>query len=215
MPTRIGPAGSVRVAVLGSASGQNIVNVFWCSLTASGTVTQADLDTWTASFGSNFKTDFLSSLPSNYSFVSVNSTYFVDGTATNVLQSTQNLTGAGSGGAQGDLAVAVCVSWSSSAYWRGGKPRTYLLAISTAVSSSTPKNVSSSAQTSYGSAATAFLGHINALTAGTTITATKLGFVSFDTAGAARTTPLFFAFTGKKIHPRLAHQRRRDGKWVA
>jgi len=203
------------VAVLGSASGQNVVNVFWCSLTTSGTVTQADLDTWTASFGTNFKADFLSSLPSNYAFTSVSTTYFVDGTATNVLQSQANMTGAGSGGAQGDLAVSVVISWLSSAYWRGGKPRTYLLAISTAVSSSTPKFVSSSAKTSYDAAATTFMGHINGLTGGSTITATKLGFVSFSTAGADRVPPLFYAFTGHKIHSRLGHQRRRDGKWVA
>ncbi len=40
------------------------------------------------------------------------------------------------------------------------------------------------------------------------------GFVSFNSGNAPRGTPLFFAYTGAKVHPRPGTQRRRLGKWV-
>lgn len=215
MATRVGPAGSVRVAVQGTLLGQNIVNVYWAQLTVSGTVTQGDLDTWTAAFGAAFKTDFGSVINGNYQFVSVSAVLFVDGTPTNVLESTQALSGAATGTTNPDAGQAGVVSWLSTAYWRGGKPRSYIALPTGVLSTSVRSTLTSTYITNLGTAAGNFVTAANALTGGSSITGTKLGFVSFFTAGAPRTPPLFFAFTGHKIHPRLAHQRRRDGKWVS
>lgn len=113
-----------------------------------------------------------------------------------------------------EAGLAIVISWLTAGYWRGGKPRTYVPGATGNISPTAQSQWSSATLTAMQTAAAAFRTGVNALTGGTTITGTSLGFVSFFTAGAARTTPLFFAFTGQKIHPRVAHQRRRDGKWL-
>jgi hypothetical protein len=205
----------VRVAVKGTFGGQAIVNVFWCSLTISGSVTQANLDTWTAAFGAAYKLRFASVINSNYTFASVSSTYFVDGTAVNVMQSVQSLSGAATGGSDEIAGLAAVISWTSGAYWRGGKPRTYIAMPSAGVSVTVPGQLGSTYITNLGTAATNFRTDVNALTGGTTITATALGVVSFFSGGLDRVPPVFFAITGNKIHPRIGSQRRRNGKWLS
>src|SRR5947199_10811864 len=138
MAQRIGPAGSIRVAVKGTFGGQAIVNVFWASITSSGTVTQADLDTWTLAFGTAFKTRYSASINSNYTFSNVSSTYFVDGTPLNIMQSSQNLSGAATGGSDEIAGLAAVVSRTGRAYWRGAKPRTDIPAPPTGVPGSGP-----------------------------------------------------------------------------
>jgi hypothetical protein len=215
MPQRIGPAGTVRVAITGGIGGQNVVNVFWATLTTSATVTQADLDTWTDAFGAAFKARFTSSISAKYAFSGIQSTYFVDGTATNVLQSTRTMTGSATGSGTEDAGLAMIISWLSSAYWRGGKPRTYLAGAGGNLNTTVRNQWTSAYVTVVQTAATAFLSDINALTGGTTITGTKLGFVSFQSGNTDRVPPLFYAFTGFKLHPRTGEQRRRRGKWLA
>jgi hypothetical protein len=213
MAQRIGPAGTVRVSITGSHGGQNIVNVFWTRLTVSGVVTQADLDTWTTNFGGAYKTAFQASLPSGFTFGTVKSVYFVDGSALNVLESTQAMTGVGTGTASADRGLAGVISWLSAAYWRGGKPRTYLEAGTGSIDPANPSSWTSTYITALGAAAAAFRTAVNALTGGTTITGTALGFVSFFSNNALRSPSVFFTISGTKIHPRIGHQRRRDGRW--
>jgi hypothetical protein len=201
--------------MVGQLSNQNVVNVFWCRITPSGSVTQADLDTWTAAFGAAFKTNFTSTINGLYTFGTANAVYFVDGTPTNVLSSTATLTGTGTSSSSEQAGLAMCVSWLSSVYWRGGKPRTYIPASAANVSSAIRSQWASTFITTMTTQSNAFITAVNALTAGSTITATAFGFVSFFTGRVARTPPVFFAITGRKVHPRLAHQRRRDGKWLA
>jgi hypothetical protein len=213
MAQRIGPAGSVRVSVTGSHGGQNIVNVFWTRLTISGVVTQADLDTYTTNFGAAYKTNFQPQLPSGFTFGTVKSVYFVDGSALNVLESTQAMTGVGTGTASADRGLAGVISWLSAAYWRGGKPRTYLEAGTGSIDPANPSSWTSTYITALGAAAAAFRTAVNGLTGGTTITGSALGFVSFFSNNALRSPAVFFAISGTKIHPRIGHQRRRDGRW--
>jgi hypothetical protein len=211
---RIGPALSCRVAISGTFGGQSIVNVFWCQLTSSATITQADLDTWTAAIGAAYKLRFASLINSNYTFALAASTLFVDGTPLNIMQSQQSLSGAATGGADEIAGLAAVISWQSSAYWRGGKPRTYIPMPSAGVSVSAPGQLGATYITNLNTGAGNFRTDVNALTGGTTIASTKLGFVSFFSGGLDRVPPLFFAFTGQKIHPRIASQRRRNGKWL-
>lgn len=213
MAQRIGPAHTVRVSVTGSHSGQNIANVFWCLLTVSGAVTQADLDTFTTNFAAAYKTAFQATLPNGYAFGSCKSVYFVDGTPLNVLESTVTMTGNGTAGASQDRGLAAVISWLSSAYWRGGKPRTYIEALTANLDPASPSHWTSTFITAFTTTATGFRTAVNGLTAGTTITGCALGFVSFFSGSVARAAPLFFAITGAKIHPRIGHQRRRDGRW--
>lgn len=191
----------------------NIANVFWTRLTISGVVTQADLDTYTTNFGAAYKTAFQASLPAGFSFGTVKCVYFVDGTALNVLESTQAQTGVGTGTASADRGLAGVISWLSPAYWRGGKPRTYLESPTGNIDAANPSHWTSTYITALGTAAGAFRTAVNALTGGTTITGSALGFVSFFTGNALRAPAVFFAISGQKIHPRIGHQRRRDGRW--
>jgi hypothetical protein len=199
----------------GNIGGQNVVNVFWCSITTSGTVTQADLDSFTDNFAAAYKSNFDSSQSAKLTHSSCQSTYFVDGTATNVMQSTRTVTGSATGSGTEDAGLSMIVSWLSGAYWRGGKPRTYLAGAGGNLSTTTRNQWTSAYITVVDAAAAAFLTAINGLTGGSTITGTSLGFVSFTSGGSDRTPPLFFAFTGHKLHPRTGQQRRRRGKWLA
>jgi hypothetical protein len=213
MAQLIGPAGTVRAAIQMQANSVNIVNTFWCKLTSSGTITQADLDTWTTAFAAAYKARFQSTIQGNVAFAQARSTLFADGTPLNVLESTSAMTGVGSAASSSEQAIAMVISWLSNAYWRGGKPRTYLPVGSGLVT--TPKQFSAGSIATALTAAGNFRTDVNALTAGTTITGTQLGFVSFYSQGDLRVPPLFFAIGGAKVHPRVCHQRRRDGKWVA
>ena len=216
MPQRIGPAETCRVSVTGSRGGVNIVNVFWCTLgLGGGTYAQADLDTWTAAFLTAFKTNLLPQYNNEYSLTLAKAVLFADGTATNVLESQVSNSGVGgvAGTTIGDLAAVI--SWLSHAYWRGGKPRTYVLGSPTNRSGTAINQWVSTYITALNTAAQNFQVAVNALTGGTTIISTQLGFVSFRHGGADRIPPVFFPITGHVVHPRIASQRRRLGKWVA
>lgn len=190
-----------------------MVNVFWTKLTTSGTVTQADLDTYTTNFGAAFKTAFQATLPPGFTFGTVKSVYFVDGTALNVLESTQAMSGVGTGTASSDRGLAAVISWLSPAYWRGGKPRTYIEAPTGNLDAANVSHWTSTFITALGTAASSFRTAVNALTGGVTITGSQLGFVSFFSGNVLRSPSVFFAISGAKIHPRIGHQRRRDGRW--
>lgn len=211
MASRRGPDNSVRFSVSGLIDSVAWANVFYAQLTTSGTIAQADLDTWTAAAGAAFKTRFAASQATAVGYGQCRSVLFSPG-GTELL-SIASLTGTGSGGtAVADDSACIVISWSTNVYWRGGKPRTYLAGVpNTAIVNG--HNISSSPASAAATAAGNFRSDINALTAGT-ITGSSLGFVSFRTGNADRVPPQFYAFTGARVHPRLGTQRRRLGKWA-
>lgn len=213
MAARRGPDNSVRVAITGNRVGVNWANVFWVQLSTSGSISQADLDAWTVSFANQYKTSFAPRQDNAVAYVLATSTLFTPGGG--VLQSTSAMTGAGTEAGTGvqDNAICKVISWLTTVYWRGGKPRTYSPgAVTTDLATSIA--LTTTERTNMQTAASGFRTAINALTQGT-ITGTVLGFVSFTTGNAPRPTPLFFAFTGVRVHPRIGTQRRRLGKWIA
>jgi len=210
MASRRGPDNSARVAISGTANVRNWANVFHVQFTTSSSISQADLDAWLVSFANQYKTSFASQVSNSAGFVQAKATLYTPGGG--VLQSVSAMTGNGTGGTivQDNSASAV-VSWLSTVYWRGGKPRTYL----PTVPNTFIQNASELTSTAIGTiktAATGFRTAINALTQGT-ITSTVLGMVSFQTGGVARSPAVFFSFTGASVHKRLGTQRRRLGKW--
>lgn len=215
MPSRIGPAGTCRVAIQGNFFGQTVVNVFWVQLTVSGSMTQSVLDAWTLAFGNAYNTNIMPRANGNYHTTSVASTFFVDGTNTNVMSSQQAITGAGGSGVSSEAELSVVLSWNTTAYWRGGKPRSYIPASHVNADASVNSRWSATFITGTITAAQNFLTAINALTGGSIITATKLGIVSFESALTTRVPPIFLPFVGVKVHPRIGTQRRRKGKWQA
>ena len=211
MASRRGPDNSVRVAISGTVKGQSFANIFHAQLVTSSTITQTDLDTWTLAFFNAYKTRFQSLVPTDTTVSFAKAVLYTPGGGE--LISLQGTAYAGTGSASSAPgAPSKVVSWLSTVYWRGGKPRTYMpglvagdLTTSTDVIAPTPlANLKTGAAN--------FRTDVNALTAGT-ITGTTIGFVSFRSGNTERGTPLFFAFTGSTVHPRIGSQRRRDGRW--
>ena len=212
MASRRGPDNSVRIAISGSQNSQNWANVFHCQLTTSSSIAQADLDTWTSSFQAQYKTSFAPLCANTATYVLAKTVLYAPGGGELISSVAMSGNGTNAGAAVQDLSASKVISWLSTVYWRGGKPRTYLPA-TPSPDISNGNVISATPLAAITTAAIGFRTAINALTAGT-ITGTQLGFVSFFTGNTTRPTPLFFAYTGGKAHPRLGTQRRRLGKWT-
>jgi len=212
MASRRGPDNSVRIAISGSQNSVNWANVFHAQLTTSSAITQTDLDTWTTSFQAQYKTSFSGHQVANATYILAKAVLYTPGGGQ--LTSAVAMTGAGveAGTAVADDSVAKVVSWLSTVYWRGGKPRTYLPGCPTADVLNNVQLTAASVS-ALATSAGAFRTAINVLAPGT-ITGTKLGFVSFRTGNADRVPAVFYEYTGARVHPRLGTQRRRLGKWL-
>ncbi len=108
--------------------------------------------------------------------------------------------------------AAVVLSWLSGAYWRGGKPRTYMPGVP-ATMIDTNHSLSDTLKADVISAAAGFRTAINAIKT-PALDLLTLGVVSYASNKQWRTTPLFLGFTGVTVHDRLASQRRRLGPWL-
>lgn len=211
MPSRRGPDNACRIVVAGTQSGLNWANIFSCQLTTSGSIAQADLDTWTTAFLNAWKTRFLPVVSTTALIASAKTTLWTPGNTELISTSTTTGTGTGGGGLV-DLAASAVISWNTNVYWRGGKPRTYLPNIPTASISADGHTLASTPRSNIATAAANFRSDINALTA-TSITGTTLGFVSYFSGNQPRTPAVFYPITGVTVHPRVGTQRRRLGKW--
>jgi len=212
MASRRGPDNTVRVAISGDDTPTPWANIFYAQLVTSSTPSQADLDAWLTSFQAAYKTNFAPQIASQANFGLARAVLFVPGGSELISQIA--MTGAGTGGSGGayPASTGVLISWGSNVYWRGGKPRTYLPGFP-AGNETTTFEITTGFQTSTTAAAVAFRTAINALTSGA-ITGTTLGFVSFRSGNADRVPPVFYSFTGAKVHRRMATQRRRLGAWL-
>lgn len=210
--TRRGPDGTVRVAIQGTNNGTNWANVFWCNLAGGATAIQADLDAWLVSFAAAYKTN-IGAIPANtVTFVQAKATLFQSGGT--VLQSVATMTGTATGSGAGvtDNAAAAVISWVTSVYWRGGKPRTYVPGLPVALTTNN-HTITSAGASGIKSNAQNFRTAVNALSHGG-ITSTTLGFVSFRSGNADRVPPVFFSIVDANAHTRYGSQRRRLGKWT-
>lgn len=180
-------------------------------LTTSGTISQADLDTWLAAYGAAFKTAFQAVLPTDLTVNYFKAVLYTPGGGELVSTYTPTAWAGTAGTATSVGGPAYVISWQSGVYWRGGKPRTYF-PLPTGYVSGATDTLASGTRTTITTAATGFKNAVNALTSGS-ITGTVHGFVSFRTGNAPRGTPLFFAIVGAVVHPRVGSQRRRQGKW--
>lgn len=105
--------------------------------------------------------------------------------------------------------VALVSSWIAPLRYRGGHPRNYWPG-GTAADLATPATWINASLTQFENGFAAFLTAINAINAGTS--PVQFGLLSYHTGHVLRPTPLFVAYTGVTVHPRLDTQRRRLGK---
>jgi hypothetical protein len=202
----------VRLAIQGTWSSINFANIFHAQLTTSSSIIQADLDSWVTSVQAAYKTRFQGLMSTSVSYVVAKAILYTPGGG--ALSSSIAMTGAGTVGTAIVENNATCanLSWLSTVYWRGGKPRTYLPGVVQA-NLANALTLSAGGITAYNTGGAGFRTDVNALAPGT-ITGSSLGFVSFNSGNVPRATPLFFPITGVRVHPRLGTQRRRLGKWA-
>lgn len=119
---------------------------------------------------------------------------------------------AGTGGVTGlPPNVAVCLSWSINARYRGGKPRTYLAGPpNTATTTQGYGDITTTYASALRNAAQSMLNDINAASVGASLL--TLGTISYSHNKAPRPVPLFVPFIGVHVHQRMDSQRRRLGK---
>lgn len=204
--------GLIKVQVLYSTTTltrtYTAANVFHCLLSNTATPTLGNLLTWLGTWGGDFDTRFKPFRNPTWK----TSTYvatMLDGSG---------LTGSASAGVAGTAAnlpslpqAAVCVTWRAAAYWRGGKPRTYLPGPpSTATSTAGDSLLTSTYANGLATAAENFITDVSAIGIGSTFAA--LGAVSYYSRYAFRQPPLFLPYISAVVHDRMASQRRRSGK---
>lgn len=107
--------------------------------------------------------------------------------------------------------VALVISWTIPAHYRGGHPRTYI-----------PGMLENGLTTAGGNAWTSGLRNAVAAFGGAFLNsfltstaagiAEQLGTISFRRNNAPLATPVFYPFTGGVVHGRIDSQRRRTGK---
>ncbi len=202
----------MRIAIRGVYGDASWANVLWVQHTVSAPPAQADIDYIAAAVAAAHNNRFKANMSDATLWLQVSATYFEPGGL--IMQTVTNLStgGANTSGTNLSSATATGVSWTAGVYWRGGKPRTYLVGMRSAFLASGSVRLWNSTHTSnIKTDATNFLADVNALTHGT-ITATALGFVSFRSGNADRVPPLFFPYTGATCHPRVDTQRRRLGR---
>lgn len=107
--------------------------------------------------------------------------------------------------------VAVCLSWSINAKYRGGKPRTYLPGVAGNNAADTNSSaLSNTFCTTLAAAGVNFIADMAAVTIGGQ--PLTMGCWAYTRGGAPLTTPTFSPFTNALVHERMDSQRRRSGK---
>jgi hypothetical protein len=183
----------------------------WYQLTTSSAIAQTDLDTWLSTLAGFWKSVLQTHLPGDYTFNYAKAVCFTPGGGELVSTYTPTAWSGTNGTTTPVGSLSAVLSWTTSVYWRGGKPRSYVPLGSSHINSGLDTIVSTQ-RTALAADGVTLKNDWNGMTQGT-ITGTVFGFVSFRTGNAERGTPLFFAKTGCIVHPRCGTQRRRDGKW--
>lgn len=211
MASRRGPDNTVRFAISGLLNSNNWANIFHAQLTTGSTITAADLQTWLIAACASYKTRMTANIVPQVAFKAGAAVLYAPGGGQVSAAATMTGNGTHGGAQETNNAGSVCISWQSSVYWRGGKPRTYIPGLATDQCANSTDLTPTAITNAQGGMA-AFRTDVNALTAGT-ITGTTLGFISYRSGNVDRVPPIFYPVTGCTVHTRIATQRRRLGKW--
>lgn len=200
------PPGYARVAIKGTVQTKPWVMIFYLQLTGTG-ITSADLNTLAGTIGSSWNTNIATQVTNDVVQTEVDIVYVPS--VGNEITGTNTTAHTGSAASTIIDNVASCfvINWHINAYYRGGHPRTYMPGPRIA-DVSAGSVVGATALTNLASAWNNVLTAINAATT-TNITAVVMGTISFQTANAWRTTPLFRAYKSVSVRNLLGTQRRR------
>lgn len=215
MPTGVRPPtphNIARLAVTGDVGGRPWANVFYVETDEPGISTSAGaLDMANAFKGaitnSSLYQQFHSSLHVTQCQCVIQLT---PDTAVQGITA-MNLVGAAGGSVQ-PASAAVVVSWLSGAFWRGGKPRTYIPGVSSTFLD-TNHSLIDGIKNGLITIAETLRTNVNGITT-PAVDKSTMGFVSYASGKVWRATPLFLPYTGAIVHDRLGSQRRRLGPWL-
>lgn len=200
---------SVRMALSGAYAGSRWAHIFWLNTTVSATPTPTELADLMTAVEESYVTRILPLLSTAVE-VQDGKAVFFESSSTEVAAEVGYTDTGGVSTAGLTAQAAVCLSWSISAYYRGGHPRTYLPGIP-AAAMGTVTFLEATHQAAFQNAGAEFLSDVNALSP-TPFTNVTLGTESFQTGNAFRVTPVFRDYLTCTVHPRLDTQRRRLGK---
>jgi hypothetical protein len=186
-------------------------NIFHLLASNPNDVTKANLDSLVTKLNTAVKNNLASQISQNYSST-LQQLVALDGSG---LESNDTIAIPGTF-AQPPMPpnASVVISWTTNAYWRGGKFRTYIPGIPNTVGDSLGSGqIIPTYQTSLVAAARAFRTAVNALTFGSGLV--SLGGPSYYHNYQMRPVPVFFGFNDANVHLRLDSQRRRLGRELA
>lgn len=205
--TRPAPlAGTARVAISGTIWGHRWVNVFWLQIANSSAVTVNDLQTIANGIDAAWAANVIGVLDNHAVMQQIDVTFFPTSSTEVRFTGTYNRVGTQASQLT-DAAACTVVDWIINAYYRGGKPRSYVPGVR-ADQVNNGSTFSAGYLTAAATGFNAFRNAINALTS-TNITSTTMGTLSFIKNNAFRVTPVFFAYTSVKIRTTIGTQRRR------
>ncbi len=202
------PVDTIRVALSGTVAAQPWTCVQYLAVTTDGTKTAADLKTVIDAYAAAFFARMKTSMSSSVTLTDVKAVWITS--AGNEIAYENSLSDVMTGGALvQNVATCIVLNWAIGAYYRGGHPRTYLPGV--IVANTTGNNaLTSGYQASIAAAAVLWLSDANAL-AGVHILTVKMGTISFQTAKAWRTPPIFRAYSSASVRAIMGTQRRRLG----
>lgn len=205
------PSTVARIAVTGTYSGTTWANVYYVQTDVS-----AESNAQVSDLITDFKTAYESSgvlgkLSTGYHVTAYRGVVQTSASTGFTAQITS--TGAGTtGGAGAPANNSAVLSWLSAAYWRGGKPRTYLAGIPLSAED-TVNGLDNTWKNDLASQAEDFRVAVNAITT-TRFDEVTMGFLHWQNDNVWLDPPQFLAFTGVTVHDRIGTQRRRLGQWV-
>lgn len=198
----------MQVTLGATIFGHKAANTFYLDVTGAGVIVN-DLSSVANAIETAFAADMVPVLAGGYDLITIDLVY-QSGVGTEIaFTKAVSHSGGRAGSNLPDAAVCHVIDWVISARYRGGHPRWYLAGIVEG-DTSNGSDVSSAAQTAVIAGCNSFRNAINAITT-TNITAVVMGTVSFQTAGAWRTPPVFRQYTSVKYGNggKIGNQRRR------
>jgi hypothetical protein len=205
------PPGALKITFNYSYGTRTAQNICWASWSyTTGNPTGAELTTLANSIMTEWGATVLAPLSEYCTLSSVTLEAFgASGTVFTGSSTDTALNGTASG--QGlTNQVAVCLSWQTGLYYRGGKPRTYLPGIPASALASGYNDITTTFRNTLQTDAAAALATYN----GYSLLGEPIVFswLSFAKAGAWLEPPVLRAITGVEVGLRLDTQRRRLGK---
>lgn len=200
------PPDICKVSLQGTTLGHKWVQVFYLQFTH-GVVTVTDLQSISDEIATLWNTNVAGHTTTTTILTSVTLVFIPSVGNEVVYEGVYSHAGTNASAQVADASACAVVQWKISAYYRGGHPRTYFPGLG-AAQVTNGSDIDPAFVTALVTGWNAFRNALNAFTT-TNVSAIVMGTLSFQTANAWRTTPVFRPFTSVAVNNKLGSQRRR------